>query len=265
MTNFINHYVKNPTILLTFTLLSFQGFSKPLQKIDLGPVYKRLKLGIVVNNDHFKIYRSKNLGTRGLKKVKSYFEKHSMLFPKVVINMNFWGYKFPSYSALEEYELQNKYGFKFYHTYGKSIRTYLDGYNPYNPTRDVDTTKFLGSKARRYFELRDDGVDGGVDTFFSIMDLVLSKENQPVLFHCFGGRHRTGMVAMAIRYLQGGYWVDGPKKEAKGMMLNPAQYEYYKFNRSLFRKENIEFIEKIHKDPRFVELKIKHGPALREN
>ena len=37
---------------------------------------------------------------------------------------------------------------------------------------------------------------------------------------------------MLIRYLQGGWWLTGEKKKRYGTTLNPAQFEYYRFNAS---------------------------------
>ena len=83
-----------------------------------------------------------------------------------------------------------------------------------------------------------------------------------MLFHCHGGRHRTGMVAMMLRHIQGGWWVNGPKTKRYGMNLSPLEYEYYKFNRSMFRRENIKFVRKFSQDQRFLEIKIRYQDLL---
>ena len=108
---------------------------------------------------------------------------------------------FPFYSVLDKYLLQRRYKYKLYHSYGKSVRTYLDGFNPYKPTEDIDDEEKIRLRARRIFKLLDNGVDGGINSFFGVLRIVLNPSNQPVLFHCFGGRHRTGMITLAIRYL----------------------------------------------------------------
>ena len=212
-------------------------------------------------NSKFQIYRSGALGKRGLRKVKSYLQKRSMLFPKTIIYMNKAGYKFPFYYALDEYHLQKKYGFKFYHSFGL-LRTYLDGRDPYHPETDIDKKNPLGRRARRIFPIRDDGLDGGTDSLKRILSLILDPDNQPVLFHCQGGRHRTGMIAMLIRYLQGGWWLTGEKKKRYGITLNPAQFEYYRFNHLMFRKSNIEFVEKFVQEEYFNNLKEVYSHSL---
>ena len=249
-------------VLFLPSLISYSFVEEKGSENSVGPIDKGMKLGILVNNSIYKIYRTKNLGEDGLEDLEEYTKEKGLVFPKTIISMNHWGYKFPSYSSMEEYQLKEKYDYKFYHSFGHGERTYLDGYNPYYPTVDIDTTAKLGRKARKIFELRNDGIDGGIDNFFKILRIVLDTKNQPVLFHCFGGRHRTGMIAMALRYMQGGKWTNGFYKEKKGIRMNLAQYEYYKFNRSLFRKENLEFIEQVKDDPRFIELKIQYGELL---
>ena len=121
----------------------------------------------------------------------------------------------------------------------------------------------MGRTARKLFSLKNHPEpDGDLIAFKRVLELVLDPGNQPVLFHCFGGKHRTGMIAMAIRYLQGGDWVNGKKTFFRGLELNPAQYEYLKYNRLFFRKENIKFIERFTKEDYFSFLKEKYGQYL---
>lgn len=84
---------------------------------------------------------------------------------------------------------------------------------------------------------------GDMDAFYRVLDLVLNGD-QPVLFHCTGGRHRTGMIALAIRYLQGGAWREGKYiGPLRHQYLNKAQYEYYKHNALQLLPRNLNFIE----------------------
>jgi hypothetical protein len=234
-----------------------------------GPEVDSIKFGVVVNNDTYKIYRSSALGKSGLKDVKKHLQKNNLPLPKTVIYMNKGGYAFPFYFALDEYKAsidkksKDFWPFEFVHPFGKD-RTYIYGQNPYNSDEDIDSKSVLGSEARKYFPLGDDGVDGGVDAVKRVMDIVLDPARQPVLFHCHGGRHRTGMVAMMVRYLQGGWWTDGVYKREKGIDMNPAQYEYLEYNHLMFREENLEFVEEFQHDPYFLDLKEKYGPLLQE-
>jgi len=224
-----------------------------------------LNFGLVVNNSFHTLYRSEHLGTDQLKRLEDYLEEENLPFPEIVIHMNRHGFKrsFPMFShfALQEYELSFQYGYRFYHAFDYSFRTYLDGDNPYQPGKNIDGTEYLGDKAQDYFGVIDHPApDGGIDAFMRIMHLILGAR-QPVLFHCTGGKHRTGMVAMAIRYLQGGDWITGKKRKVTvnvfgpTLYLNPAQYEYYLHNSWQFRTDNMDFIEEFYKDQRFQELK----------
>ena len=229
----------------------------------IGPEHKGIKFGVMVNNEDYTIYRSAKLGKSGFKTLDGYLRKRDLPFPKTVIYMNKTGYKFPFYFALEEFHLKNRYNFTFYHSFGPN-RTYLDGHNPYEADDDIDTKWNLGRHARKYFDFRNDGVDGGISTFYKILGIILEPKNQPVLFHCHGGRHRTGMIAMALRHIQGGDWIEGKHHRRMGMDLNPAEYEYYKFNHMMFRKENIEFIRQLNKDSNFIKLKKNYRNLLQE-
>ena len=219
-----------------------------------------LNFGVLINSEQHKIYRSKALGKRGLAKLRSYMKDNHYDFPEIIIYMNRHGYKIDkshlSDFAMQEYDMQIEYGFSFYHSFRYDYRTYLDGENPYFPSEDIDGSEYLGVRAVDYFGLENDQkVDGGIDALMRIMELILNSKT-PVLFHCAGGLHRTGMIAMVIRYIQGGQWIEGKKKKilvglGEQMWLNPAQYEYYLHNRFQFRYENIKFIEEFTKSDEF--------------
>lgn len=133
----------------------------------------------------------------------------------------------------EEKALQRQYGYQFIHIY-------LDGHKP------------------------------KIEDMYRVLDIILKPENQPVLFHCYGGRHRTGMVAMALRYLQGGEWVHGQKRRKfvfprmRSPELNPAEFEYAEFNTALFRFTNVQYIRSLSQDAGFQELVRTHQDLLNE-
>lgn len=250
-------------IFVVLSLIWSWFLSGAIPEDKIGPEYD-YKFGVLVDNEYYQLYRSGKLGERALENLDEYFVEEGLTFPRTIIYMNSPGYKAPFHFALKEYFLQEKYGYKFYHSFGHGVRTYLDGHNPYEPRGDIDTTRILGSHGRKIFDLRDDGLDGDVEDFYRILELVLDPNNQPVLFHCFGGRHRTGMIALAIRYLQGGLWIDGPRFKRLGIEMNLAQFEYYRFNHLFFRKENLDFIEKVSQEERFLNLKERFGAYLLE-
>lgn len=239
-------------------------------------------IGLVVNNPHYTIYRSTMLGNIGMPMFERHLKKQDLPFPKTVIYMNKNGYegKIPWYGtgALEEYKMQDKFGFDFFHSFDYAYRTYVDGHDPYHPGDDIDAQDRLGPEAKELFgEISDNKVDGDVDALVRVMHLVLDPDRQPVLFHCLGGRHRTGMVGLIIRYLQGGDWLEGShkvvikyedhltEKKMKGSFtLNNAQYEYYLHNKTLFRPENLDFVEKFTSDDRYKQLKTLYMDMLNE-
>ncbi len=262
MRKFIFVFTLSYVVHAHFSFANEEILGKEFQ-YQIGPSLKSLNFGVVVNNKNYQIYRSEKLGSAGLKDLKKYLETQSLPFPKTIIYMNKNGYAFPFYFALEEYKEQTKYGFRFYHPFG-SIRTYLDGDNPYSPSEDIDTKSILGNEAQKYFELQDDGVDGGVDNFINVLKIVLDPKNQPVLFHCHGGMHRTGMTALALRYMQGGFWLSDSGENKSGISLNMAQLEYTLFNTWLFREDNLNFIEAFTNSDDFIQLAEQYGEIIRD-
>lgn len=206
------------------------------------PSFAAYNFGVVVKNENYQIYRSSALGRKGLLYLKTYLKNKKLPYPKTIIYMNHHGYYNGGF-ATQEIALQRTFGYTFYHSKG-APSTYLEGHDPRSPKKDVTG----------------DGVkDGDVEAFYRIMELVLDRENQPVLFHCLGGRHRTGMIAMAIRTIQGGHWVNGPKRRRavfpriRSPYLSPLEQEYASFNTALFRFTNVRFIRDISKDDKFQE------------
>jgi hypothetical protein len=239
-------------------ILSFSILSRADEDNENGLIFSAnnaskssLNFGLVIENDTYTLYRSMQMNKDKLEELYEHLEENQLPYPKTVIYMNKQGYggyaDFFSESAIEEYEESFKYGYEFFHPYRYDYRTYLSGHSPYTPDGDIDQKKYFGKHALKYFGLKQDGkADGDIEAFIRIMEIVLDPTKQPVLFHCYGGRHRTGMVALMIRYIQGGEWINGPKvKMSLGgtkYFFNPAEYEYYLHNKIMMRKENIDFV-----------------------
>ena len=201
--------------------------------------------GLLVHNSRHTIYRSAELGKSGLEKLTGWLASEGLPFPEVIVSMNHDGYRylppFPSHYAIEEYEQAASYGYAFYHAFGYAYRTYLDGENPERPSHNIDRAIYITPAYRAVFGFHDEGKPtGGMDAFYRVLDLVLGTD-KPVLFHCTGGMHRTGMVALAIRYIQGGAWLTGDYTRRH---FNAAQFEYYQHNRVLIRQANLDFVER---------------------
>jgi len=246
-------------VLITSANCKSENYFKSLD--DLKNDYN---LGVLVNNAEFQIYRSERLGKEGVEEIFSSLSELGFKTPKTIIYMNYMNYSFFLDHAIEEYEIQDNFGFKFYHSYGKDMRTYLDGHNPLSPKRDIDDLESLNIWARPTrsavveFEIKPDGkVDGGKDAFYRILDIILNPKNQPVLFHCHGGIHRTGMIALAIRYLQKEEWTRPfkiPYHYDDLLITNKAKQEYILFNPKNPRVENFQFIDEVSFDPEFKKL-----------
>ena len=246
-------------------LLLLLNFSHASQETTYTPPYN---FGTLVSNAEYKIYRSAWLGKKRLMNLHEKMEELDLDFPKAIIYMNKTGYKWWSWKtvftgldfAWQEYSLQEELGFRFFHSFDYENRTYIDGHNPFFPTLDIDSMNLLGRSAKRAFgESPDDGVDGGIESFFRVLDMVLNIDNQPVLFHCWGGRHRTGMIALAIRYIQGGDFIKelpiDSQFEWKEMTIKTkAEIEYLKYASNVKgRPENIYFMRRLVGSDRFQE------------
>jgi hypothetical protein len=50
---------------------------------------------------------------------------------------------------------------------------------------------------------------GGWSSLLEVLHMVLDPQQQPVVIFCYGGRHKTGMLTLALRYLQDARWFYG--------------------------------------------------------
>ncbi len=220
--------------------------------------------GVVLNSKKYQIYRSSSLGTDGVRELWNYLKANKLPTPKTIIYMNDEGYKVRFTSedfALQEYAIQEEFGFKMYHSFDYKNRTYLDGHDPYRPSEDIDLKNNLSSAAIKLFGSDPkDGVDGGINSFKNILNISLDPVNQPVLIHCLGGKHRTGMVAMAIMHIQSDKASDIVKNDS--LIKSRAEVEYEKYAGSSVRSENIYFIRKFIKSDDFVSYVNKYRKEL---
>lgn len=262
-------------IFLLLSVLVLTANCKASDKnLSISGLKDEHNFGILVYNDEFQIYRSERLGESGVMELFNALDNLGLKKPKTIIYMNYMNYSRLFKEALQEYKIQDEYGYEFYHSYGKSYRTYLDGNNPYRPKKDIDNVKKLKfwkapvKEAVKLFSIKKDGIkDGGVDAFYRIMDIVLDPAKQPVLFHCHGGIHRTGMIGMAVRYLQGGEWIKNTGKHVykkKIIADNKAKKEYLFYNPKHPRQENLDFVDKVSHTEKFKKLKIEYQERLNQ-
>ncbi len=218
----------------------------------------------VVVNDTYQIYRSSALGAEGVREVWAHLKAQGLPAPKTIVYMNDEGYKdalFSSEYALEEWALQDEFGYKLYHSFDYKNRTYLDGWDPSKPSEDIDANGKLNETAVAIFGPDPkDGVDGGLDAFHRILGLVLDPANQPVLFHCRGGKHRTGMVGMALRYIQSERARDVVSKLP--VFKTRAELEYVKHAGVSSRPQNVKFLRAFIASPEFRDYQARFRPLL---
>jgi hypothetical protein len=126
----------------------------------------------------------------------------------------------------------------------------------------------LGRRALQYYEknlevIQSRKLKGDQETLYNILDLILLRSHRAVLFHCKGGVHRTGMIALAIRSLQGGLWTAPFQKPVHVKVhvkhifprlveiTNLAELEYFFHNPKNFRESNLLAIRELSGQGRF--------------
>jgi hypothetical protein len=263
--------------------------------------------GVLLSTPQYTFYRSAAIGGSGLEAILTHLKKNNLPAPKSIIYMNKSGYmpdgaikstlmdifKKGSFThkefALEEDQALGdggafaKNNVTFFHPLASdegSANTYLDGKNPFGEeTEVIKVDEILSLKSKEYYDKKgikyqDRVLKGDKESFYNILDILLTKSGGCGLFHCKGGLHRTGMIALALRNLEGGIWTQKfiiPIK-IKGyyngiissdyVLENLAEYEYLTHNEKNFRIQNILAMREISKDPRFLELKKQFGKML---
>lgn len=214
------------------------------------------------------VMRSKILGGRSLLDLADRYDINSVIF---VNKSGFYKNKKDEYLGLEEYLLKEQLGIRYFHPFGmKSV--YVDGKNPlFERSKFYPLHEYLDHyAARAIFNdeslIANRNITVKFENIMNAMRIVLNKKNQPILIHCSGGKHRTGMLVMLLRWLQGGWWINGPKASVRFLMdkvshryedqfLSPLEYEYFLYARGKERWENIEFIRSFITWPEYQEFR----------
>jgi hypothetical protein len=242
-----------------------------------------LNFGVLVNNRIFKIYRSGGLGKTGLEQLEKHLTKKRLPLPKTIIYMNRYGYGAENRlitGVLKLVKRKNFYRHKFaaeqvennmFPLSGKKYKfihpaetpeIYLHGRDPYNTEKEIKI-KYKGVTQR---------TRGSEESLYNITYALL-KSDGPVDFHCKGGIHRTGMIGLTVRYLQGGAWtkdfpfpIELPVKSGHSIIMaqigNLAEYDYYLHNTHNYRPENLEAIRKFTQEDEFNCIKNVVGPYI---
>ena len=240
------------------------------------------------------VYRSGKLGKEGMKRVFSALERAASPAPKSIASIHVMGYGGPggSYNLEEMTECKRK-GLKFLHSYhhDPAMTVYMDGTDPShidehdpdhgNIYRHRTVMAFIPDPAVRSSLKVGEGLQKGRVLRGDTMDFLHSVENMvdapwPLLIHCKGGRHKTGMFSLVFEYLAwqlamnaevGAEEVSIPLYKTRlaewfrgrasvpdiffaGPMygrfrLSPAEQKYASHNKSVFRQENLHFIRSL--------------------
>lgn len=267
-----------------------------------------LNFGVLVNNPYFRIYRSSGLGTRGLAELENHLqgEDHPERLPSTIIYMNHYAYgdasenlknyfikKYKEWEGSPTFAYQafakqqdmhplfprSEKQFLFLHPADSAEKNvFLQGKNPLQDL--LEERDFTGISLKRPAKGESIRTRGGRENLYNVLEGILSGKG-PVLFHCKGGIHRTGMTALMIRYLQGGEWTRPWLRESEGgpsaisvraktggptyqmvKVGNPAEYEYFLHNPKNFRRENLQAIRELSGDLRFQCLREKFSAYL---
>ncbi len=246
-----------------------------------------LGFGVLVNNENFHIYRSKALGESGFYRLRSHLFEHHLPLPKLVVYTNKDGYRkktivhqmqrfshaFNNFSdfAYQEAIVFSEQGIEYRHPLNASV--FLAGHNLLHTQDRVSWREALSEVSRFYFvdllsRLKHRPFESKQENIYNVLELIL--QNKDVLFHCTGGIHRTGMVSMAIRYLQGGPWtwpfpypvVVFSGKGLREELHNHAELEYFLHNRDRFRRDNLNAIRELAEQERFKNLVVTYRDLL---
>ncbi|MFK7825648.1 MAG: tyrosine-protein phosphatase [Oligoflexales bacterium] len=257
--------------------------------------YEPLNFGAVIHNKYHKIYRSKALGERGVEELFSFMNRAKLELPSTVVFMNKEGYKRSIVGSWVSpithvfngiipfvYEQAKMFGkggkfanISFFHPLNS--RVFLSGQDPLNDVVSLPISTIAEPDIVNYFaeEISDNGIVNIIasrSSFFNTLELVLAGKG-PVLFHCTGGLHRTGMIALSIRYLQGGIWLKpfkNPLEVKTGLqgkiskLSNLAEVEYYLHNTWNFRSKNLNALRNIVEAEEFKELQKRYQNTLNE-
>ncbi len=239
-----------------------------------------LNFGVLVHNKYHHIYRSKALGDSGTEELFTHLLVNQLPLPTRVIFINKDGFKKKIWAkipyvthfirgtdnfAMQEHRLFNPNGrfpeVEFWHPL--NLNVYLHGHNPLEDVDSYPALSYVDREAAAEFSLSSQQqITASKQNFYTILEMILNHEGG-VLFHCTGGVHRTGMVSMAIRKLQGGQWTK-PFAEpirivsysnlSSGQVIyldNLAEVEYVMHNHHNVRLENFEAVRALAEEPEF--------------
>jgi hypothetical protein len=262
----------------------------PLSSAVMKQHLKKYNFAVVLEG---MVYRSKMLGRDGIDELSQELQRANQPAIKSIASIHVMGFGgLGGDYNLQEISEAKARGITFLHTYAydKSLTVYMDGTDPskiietdpdHGNIYDLATvTRFIPDPTVRSAL----GVDRSIAEKRVVMgdthDFLQSIINMidapwPLLIHCKGGRHKTGMFALILEYLafneamaldlktdvsvplyrnRVARWFDkkgsffdiffgGPLYEH--YQLHPAELRYFEHNKNVFREKNIDFVRGI--------------------
>ena len=218
------------------------------------------------------IYRSAKLGAEGIGTVFHQLKKFGQATPQSIASLHVMGFGGPGGSYnLEEIEACENRGVTFLHSYHPDpfLTVYMDGTNPAsidindphhgNIYKRETLKKYIPEKKNReklgirQSLLKERVVIGDTMDFLQTIENLIDAP-WPLLIHCKGGRHKTGMIAMIFEYLAFKQSMNEEHSKivtvsdvTKGVFLKrfslrPAEVNYAEYNSNVYRHQNIKFI-----------------------
>ena len=240
-----------------------------IQNSGINPeakIFAKYRLRNLISPDssfhHHQIMGSGALGHDGIEDISHYLANKGMQPLKTIIYIHKEGFQATEDEgafAQEEMAYCAKNKINFLHPFLGTHKLYIDGLNPFHiPPKESDAESRQDQQTG--YDFIDESMDsidlsGSTEAIYEALSLALNKHLQPVLIHCRAGRHRTGIIQMILRYLEGGQWTDSSKKyrgifRAKKDKSNliekddllPLEFEYFHNAKPKARIENIQFI-----------------------
>ena len=219
------------------------------------------------------IYRSRHLGSKGLNWLYKIFESNHLNFLQSVASIHVYGYGsgkfkhklgslimpeyFNLYYNLEEFQYCKKNQIEFLHTYhsDRNKFVYFDGEDPseipFSPHhgdiyRKATTDIYLTPESVELFniDLNHSPVPGDTSDFLQTLQNLIDTP-WPLLIHCKGGKHKTGMIAMIFQFLYLSHINSGYKPDFYSFESSPLYLSYITHAGHEPNKKNTDFVKRL--------------------
>jgi len=276
------NYGENARLSSIYTLFksdtSFSGYSEQLTPFMQSNYYTYDKLN---SPSHYNfgevipglVYRSRHLGVSGLTWLQKWLTSVQRPFIKSIASVHVYGYgggKFkhklgslimPEYFNLtyniEEYDFAKCHDLQFLHSYSPDpqMRVYFDGEDPSdipendsshgNIYRNSTLALYLSETAINLMNININHDPVAGDTYDFLTSLLnIIEAPWPILMHCKGGKHKTGMLAMVFSWLYKTEIEKDSYYDFENFWDSELKPSYYQFN-SDPEEKNLKFVKNL--------------------